>query len=209
VTTSAPAPQPGPVPPDDPLRELTVARPDDPGLLHLSVVGDTYTVLLSGDDTGGRFTLIDMHVPPGGGPPPHRHDFEETFVVLDGRLDLTFRGITQVAGAWTTVNVPANAPHQFHNSSNAPARNEELSRRARPGPGRSGSERVGVVDECRGGLVEVGDQAQVAAGGRDVGGDRFDLHPLDVAVLHPGYPGLADPHRPGTSAWVMPRCLRI
>jgi quercetin dioxygenase-like cupin family protein len=95
VTTSAPAPQPGPVPPDDPRRELTVARPDDPGLLHLSVVGDTYTVLLSGDDTGGRFTLIDMYVPPGGGPPPHRHDFEETFVVLDGRLDLTFRGITQ------------------------------------------------------------------------------------------------------------------
>ena len=122
MTTSAPAPQPGPVPPDDPRRELTVARPDDPGLLHLSVVGDTYTVLLSGDDTGGRFTLIDMHVPPGGGPPPHRHDFEETFVVLDGRLDLTFRGITQVAGAWTTVNVPANAPHQFHNSSDAPAR---------------------------------------------------------------------------------------
>jgi hypothetical protein len=41
VTTSAPAPQPEPVPPDDLRRELTVARPDDPGLLHLSVVGDT------------------------------------------------------------------------------------------------------------------------------------------------------------------------
>ena len=32
-------------PPDDPLRELTVARPDDPGLLPLSVVGDTPAVL--------------------------------------------------------------------------------------------------------------------------------------------------------------------
>ena len=122
MNTSAPASQPEPVPPDDLRRELTVARPDDPGLLHLSVVGDTYTVLLSGDDTGGRFTLIDMYVPPGGGPPLHRHDFEETFVVLDGHLDLTFRGVTQVAGAWTTANVPANAPHQFHNFSDAPAR---------------------------------------------------------------------------------------
>lgn len=122
MNTSAPAPQPEPVPPDDLRRELTVARADDPGLPHLSVVGDTYTVLLSGDDTGGRFTLIDMYVPPGGGPPMHRHDYEETFVILDGRLDLTFRGIIQVAGAGTAVNVPANAPHQFRNSSDAPAR---------------------------------------------------------------------------------------
>ena len=72
MTTSTPAPQPGPVPPDDLRRELTVAGPDDPGLLHLSVVGDTYTVLLSGDDTGGRFTLIDMSVPQE--PPPSLGD---------------------------------------------------------------------------------------------------------------------------------------
>ncbi len=25
------------------------------------------------NDTNGRFCLIDMYVPPGGGPPPHRH----------------------------------------------------------------------------------------------------------------------------------------
>ena len=122
MSTSPPAQQPEPLPPDDLRRQLTVARADDPGLPHLSVVGDTYTILLSGDDTDGRLTLIDMHVPPGGGPPPHRHDYEETFVILDGRLDLTFRGTTQAASAGTTINVPANAPHQFHNSSDTPAR---------------------------------------------------------------------------------------
>jgi uncharacterized cupin superfamily protein len=58
-----------------------------------------------------------MHVPPGGGPPPHRHDFEETFVLLEGELELTFRGRKSVARAGDTVNVPSNAPHQFHNSS--------------------------------------------------------------------------------------------
>jgi quercetin dioxygenase-like cupin family protein len=122
VNTSAQIPQPAQVPPDDLRRQLIVARPDDPTLPHLSVVGDTYTVLLSGDDTNGRFTLIDMYVPPGGGPPPHRHDYEETFIILDGRLELTFRGVSQVAEAGTTVSVPANAPHQFHNSSAAPVR---------------------------------------------------------------------------------------
>jgi quercetin dioxygenase-like cupin family protein len=111
------------VPPDDPRRSLAVARPDsDQGLTHLGLVGDTYTILLTGADTAGRYTLIDMHVPPGGGPPPHRHDFEEMFTVLDGEVLLTFRGQQSVARAGETVNVPANAPHAFTNASGAPAR---------------------------------------------------------------------------------------
>jgi mannose-6-phosphate isomerase-like protein (cupin superfamily) len=44
------------------------------------------------EDTAGRFCLIDMHIPLGGGPLPHRHDFEETFTILEGELDATFRG---------------------------------------------------------------------------------------------------------------------
>jgi hypothetical protein len=36
-----------------------------------------------------------MLVPPGGGPPPHRHDFEEMFTILDGEIELTFRGEAQ------------------------------------------------------------------------------------------------------------------
>src|SRR5580704_10210713 len=64
------------IPADDPRRNLVVANPDNSNGQHLGVVGDTYTILLSGTDTAGLFTLIDMHVPPGGGPPPHRHDFE-------------------------------------------------------------------------------------------------------------------------------------
>ena len=84
--------QPAPIPPDDPSRRLTVARPDDDqSLPHIGLVGDTYTILVSGQDTAGRYTLIDMHVPPGGGPPPHRHDFEEMFTVLDGEVRVTFR----------------------------------------------------------------------------------------------------------------------
>jgi quercetin dioxygenase-like cupin family protein len=116
------APQPA-IPPDDPRRTLAVARPDeDQTLTHLGLVGDTYTILLTGDQTAGRYTLIDMHVPPGGGPPPHRHDFEEMFTVLDGEVELTFRGERMVARAGETVNVPANAPHAFTNASRRPAR---------------------------------------------------------------------------------------
>ena len=70
--------QPYPIPPDDLSRGLTIARPDeDQGLPHIGLVGDTYTILVAGQDTACKYTLIDMHIPPGGGPPPHRHDFEE------------------------------------------------------------------------------------------------------------------------------------
>jgi mannose-6-phosphate isomerase-like protein (cupin superfamily) len=112
-----------PIPPDDPQRQLKLARPEtDEGLPHIGVVGDTYTIVLSGDNTDGRYCLIDMHVPPGGGPPPHRHDFEETFIILNGEIQATFRGEKRVVKAGETINIPANAPHQFRNSSSKPAR---------------------------------------------------------------------------------------
>jgi quercetin dioxygenase-like cupin family protein len=104
--------------PDDLKRTLSLAQPDsDRNIEHIGLVGDTYTVTVSGEDTAGRFCVIDMHIPPGGGPPPHRHDFEEMFIVLEGEIEATFRGMKSVVRAGDTVNIPANAPHQFHNAS--------------------------------------------------------------------------------------------
>jgi quercetin dioxygenase-like cupin family protein len=110
--------QPGSaIPADDPNRQLTVADPDGVGIRHVSLVGDTYTILVSGAQTAGRYCLIDMLVPDGGGPPPHRHDFEEMFTLLEGELEFTFRGQAQTVRTGSTVNIPANAPHVFKNKS--------------------------------------------------------------------------------------------
>ena len=109
-----------PIPPDDPKRSLTVARADN--LSHIGLVGDTYTITVTGEQTAGRFCVIDMHIPPGGGPPPHRHDFEETFILLEGQMEATFRGKKSTVHAGETLNIPANAPHQFHNRSNEAVR---------------------------------------------------------------------------------------
>ncbi len=112
-----------PIPPDDLHRNLTLARPnDDQTLPHIGLVGDTYTILLAGKDTAGRYCLIDMHIPPGGGPGPHRHDFEESFIILEGEIETTFRGATAVVRVGETVNIPANAPHQFTNKTDQPVR---------------------------------------------------------------------------------------
>jgi quercetin dioxygenase-like cupin family protein len=110
------------IPRDDLQRQLVIAEPDDGKLPHIGLVGDTYTILLTGRETAGRYCLIDMYVPPGGGPPPHRHDFEESFTVLEGELEATFRGVSSTVGTGHTIHIPANAPHQFVNKSGKPAR---------------------------------------------------------------------------------------
>ncbi|MEV6798424.1 cupin domain-containing protein [Micromonospora rifamycinica] len=110
------------LPADDPSRSLTVADPDDPATTYVPLVGNTYGMLITSAQTGGRYCLIDMRVPDGGGPPPHRHDFEEMFTVVEGEIGFTFRGERHTVRAGSTVNVPANAPHHFRNVSGAPAR---------------------------------------------------------------------------------------
>lgn len=60
-------------------------RPDGGNSVFL--VGDTYTTLLSGAQTGGAFTLLEAQVRPEAGPPPHaHHGEEETFVLLEGEM---------------------------------------------------------------------------------------------------------------------------
>jgi quercetin dioxygenase-like cupin family protein len=105
-TTAYPAP-----PPDDLKRNLTIAQINkDQRLRHIGLVGDTYTITVTGDDTAGRFSVIDMHIPPGGGPPPHRHDFEETFILLEGEIEATFRGKKSIVRAGDTVKHPGQRP---------------------------------------------------------------------------------------------------
>jgi quercetin dioxygenase-like cupin family protein len=106
-----------------PAREVAIARPDDPALTHLAVVGDTYTVLFSGDETNGRFAMLDMLIPPGGGPPPHFHDFEECFRVLEGSIEVRVGDAPPlVLDQGDSANIPANAPHSFRNAAEVEAR---------------------------------------------------------------------------------------
>ncbi len=80
------------------------------------LVGDTYTILLSGAQTGGAFTLLEALVPPDTGPPPHHHNAEdETFILLEGKV--TFHVGDQVIDALpgTTVFVPRGTVHSFKN----------------------------------------------------------------------------------------------
>jgi quercetin dioxygenase-like cupin family protein len=120
VTDAANAPsQPASaLPPDNLKREVRIADADGPNMRHIAVpFGDTYTILVTGDESGGRYSLIDMHIAADAGPPQHRHDFDESFTLLEGELEFTVRGQAHVVRAGSTITVPSNAPHFFRNKS--------------------------------------------------------------------------------------------
>src|SRR5262249_46990337 len=81
------------------------------------VVGDLYTVLASGEDTGGAYALIHAIVPPGGGPPPHIHSREdEAFYVLEGEVAFHADGKDIQAAAGTWVTLAKGSLHTFRNT---------------------------------------------------------------------------------------------
>lgn len=80
------------------------------------VVGDRYTYLLTGAETGGAFALFHFLVPPGSGSPPHTHSREdETFYVLSGAVEFTLGGKPLRAGPGDVVFGPRGIEHQFKN----------------------------------------------------------------------------------------------
>jgi mannose-6-phosphate isomerase-like protein (cupin superfamily) len=80
------------------------------------LVGDTYTTLLSGAQTGGAFTLLEALVPPDTGPPPHIHHAEdETFILVDGSLTFTLGDKQIEAKSGAVIFVPKGTRHSFKN----------------------------------------------------------------------------------------------
>jgi quercetin dioxygenase-like cupin family protein len=85
--------------------------------------GDRYTFLVTGEESGGAYFAMEALVPPGGGPPPHIHRREdETFYLVEGRIEFLLGEKTIVAGPGDFVNVPRGTVHCFHNTGTEMAR---------------------------------------------------------------------------------------
>jgi quercetin dioxygenase-like cupin family protein len=87
------------------------------GGLSVSVVGNTYRPIIGGEQTNGVYTLIDMLIPPKGGPGPHSHaTYQEAFYILDGEIIIITKEKTYTATKGSYVNIPFNGPvHKFTN----------------------------------------------------------------------------------------------
>lgn len=89
----------------------------------LSVVGDTYRILITGKQTGGAYASIDMLIPPNGGPGPHSHAaFQESFYVMEGEVVVKTKEQTFTATKGSFVNIPkGGVVHDFKNHTDAVA----------------------------------------------------------------------------------------
>ena len=79
------------------------------------------SIILSGEDTGGAYCLLDMRVAPGKGVPRHTHTREdEALFVLSGELEASVGDEIFTLRAGETLIAPRNTPHQLRNSGNVP-----------------------------------------------------------------------------------------
>jgi quercetin dioxygenase-like cupin family protein len=97
-------------------------RPSDTGRSFWGP-GDAYRFLVTGEESGGAYFVMEAIVPPGGGPPLHIHTREdETFYVLDGECEIRLGDEKVTARPGDFVNIPRGRLHNFHNASSSPVR---------------------------------------------------------------------------------------
>jgi len=85
----------------------------------LSVVCGNYRILVSGKQTNGAFSTIEMLVPPQNGPGPHSHaDFYESFYIVEGEVEVHSEAGVYTAKKGSFVVVPKGGiVHYFKNIS--------------------------------------------------------------------------------------------
>ncbi len=85
--------------------------------------GDMYTFLATGAETNGAYFAMEGLVPPDAGPPPHiHHNQDETFYVVEGKLEIKLGDRVFEATAGDFVHISKGTPHAFVNRTRASAK---------------------------------------------------------------------------------------
>lgn len=93
-----------------------VMRPGEGKVLN--VLGELITIQLSGEQSGGEYTVLHEISPPQGGPPLHIHHREdEAFFVIEGEYEIICGEDKINVSPGSFVYAPRNIPHTFRNVS--------------------------------------------------------------------------------------------
>ena len=89
----------------------------------IGIVGDIYRFLATGEETHGRYTMIEATINPDCGPPPHIHRREdEWFYVVEGEITFQIGEERRVAKPGTFIHMPIGNLHAFTNNTDKPAK---------------------------------------------------------------------------------------
>ena len=77
-------------------------------------LGILWIVLIDGEQTDGRYSLMEQLMPQDVGPAPHVHPFnDEGFYVVEGAMDMTVGDRSVSATPGTSVWIPRKTVHAF------------------------------------------------------------------------------------------------
>ncbi|BAT52016.1 cupin 2 domain-containing protein [Nostoc sp. NIES-3756] len=98
-----------------------VVQPGD-GKTYL-VLGDLFTILATGEETGGAYGLVETLMRPQGFIPPHIHDdMDEVHYILDGEVEYQIDERTVLATPGTFIHIFRGQCHSFKNVGLKPAK---------------------------------------------------------------------------------------
>ena len=94
-----------------------------PRRIYSPVQRDAATFLETTEESGGRRTLLEIELAPGGGNIAHRHlSYAERFVCLEGELTVRVDGLLHVLQPGDEATAQAGVLHCFANETDEPAR---------------------------------------------------------------------------------------
>ena len=105
---------------------MLIRKPDQAPAREMDMPGAsgvTMRLMVGRDDGAPNFAMRLFEVKPGGHTPHHKHNYEHEVMIVQGRADVACGPDgqdTRQADAGDVLYIPANQPHQFRNTSDAP-----------------------------------------------------------------------------------------
>jgi quercetin dioxygenase-like cupin family protein len=88
----------------------------------LNVMGAGVRFLCTADRTQHKWSLMEVSLPEGAGPPPHEHAWDEAYYVVEGEATFSLAGEMRRVRAGDFLYAPAGTVHGFSGASSQPAR---------------------------------------------------------------------------------------
>ncbi|MBH8564249.1 cupin domain-containing protein [Nostoc sp. CENA67] len=87
------------------------------------LLGDFYTFLATGKDTGGTYGLVEMVMQPQSVVPPHNHyQADEAHYIIEGEIEYQLEDQTIIATSGMYLQFPKGDNHGFKNIGSKPAK---------------------------------------------------------------------------------------
>jgi quercetin dioxygenase-like cupin family protein len=88
----------------------------------LHVLGTQVRFLCEAQETGNAWSLMEVTLPLGSGPPPHKHTWDEAYFVIGGEVEFTLGEEVFTAKGGDFIYTPGGVVHGFCGVSKEPAR---------------------------------------------------------------------------------------